>query len=189
MVIIRWMKGARPRPTESGRIRLGWAKPKGLDLKAGVREILLRHEGLAPVRLRKGSKPDWAFKRTQFCRTSDRIALSFPLRPADPRSVDAGFLGSPPEALGRPVGHEGARPSAILKMAPALRLLQEAEDPETKTMGPQTARGEQETPTPPIASARRKHGRRVGRCPMLKANLAGESGQEGFLAPGVGASP
>ncbi len=29
MVIRRWMKGVLTRPTESGRIRLAWAKPKG----------------------------------------------------------------------------------------------------------------------------------------------------------------
>jgi hypothetical protein len=29
MVIYRWMKGASTRPTESGRIRLVQAKPKG----------------------------------------------------------------------------------------------------------------------------------------------------------------
>ncbi len=47
------MKGPLKRPTERGRIRLGWAKPKGRFEDRGC-EIVARHEGLAPVRLSIG---------------------------------------------------------------------------------------------------------------------------------------
>jgi hypothetical protein len=45
------MKGASTRRTESGRIRLAIGETEGIRLEDRHREILLRHEGLAPVRL------------------------------------------------------------------------------------------------------------------------------------------
>src|SRR5271166_1814975 len=99
-------------------------------------------KGWRPSALCKGSKPDRAFKRTHSSRTSDQIALSFPVRP-----MDAGFLGSPLEPRGGPVGHGGTQPSATPK-APALHLLQEAET-KTKDHNDQLGRNEQR---------RRRHG-------------------------------
>jgi hypothetical protein len=61
MVIYRWMKGAKPRPTESGRFRPQRQNRRDQELKAGVYEILVGMKGWRPFALRKGSKPDWAF--------------------------------------------------------------------------------------------------------------------------------
>jgi hypothetical protein len=55
MVNHRWMKGALTRPTKNGRIRLAIGETEGIRLEGRGCEILLRHEGLAPVRLSKGS--------------------------------------------------------------------------------------------------------------------------------------
>ena len=51
MMSCRWMKGALNAPDESGRIRLAMGETGGIRFKGRGREILLRHEGLAPVRL------------------------------------------------------------------------------------------------------------------------------------------
>ena len=56
-------EGRLTRPTKSGRIRLVIGETEGTRLEGRHREILLRHEGLAPVRV-KGSKPVRASKRT-----------------------------------------------------------------------------------------------------------------------------
>jgi hypothetical protein len=119
----RWMRGVVKRPTESGRIRLAWAKQKGSIKRQGfVRHSW--HEGLAPVRL-----CNWARNRfgpfagafyaghridrpVFFCRSLGSWSM-------DPRSPFALLQ----LAAARSVN--GARASAILMTAPALRLLRE----------------------------------------------------------------
>ncbi len=81
MVLRRWMKGVlkapdgkRPHPPRTD-------ETEGISIKGRGCEILLRHEGLAPVRL-PSSKPVRAlFKRAYSCRTSDRSACLFPRVP------------------------------------------------------------------------------------------------------------
>jgi hypothetical protein len=118
------MKGALTRPTESGRIRLAWAKPEGIRLKGRHREILPGMKGWRPsawLGLETGSG---SFKRTYSCRTSDRSRCLFSpvlgLLPCGRRVSLSALI----RRRGRQVGRR--RPSVCdQKTAPALRLVHE----------------------------------------------------------------
>src|SRR5262245_3168289 len=71
------MKGALNAPDKSGRFRLASANRRD-RLRDRHCETLLRHEGLAPVRLSKGSTPDRALLRTNFLPDIGSIGLSIP---------------------------------------------------------------------------------------------------------------
>ena len=123
------------RPTESGRIRLAIGETEGIS-KTGVREILSRQEGLAPVRVSQARKPVRAlFKRTYFCRTSDRSPVFF----AGPRcrAHDPGIRGREDslfrDEAPRPTesGGNGAQASAIVKWRQPFTTLKRSEEPET----------------------------------------------------------
>jgi hypothetical protein len=114
-------------------------RTEGISSKTGIVRHFFRHEGLAPVRLSKGSTPDRAFKRAYFCRTSDRSPClfsrsSFPgLMTGDPRTARFPHVRAN-QARGRQVGANGVQASAI-EMAPALHLLHETGGTEMKTEG------------------------------------------------------
>jgi hypothetical protein len=120
------------RPTESGRIRLASAKPKG-KFEGRDCEILLRHEGLAPVRLPKVDPGSGFLSGLNSCRTSDRSACLFPRSsgswPMDARVPFFAQRGSAAATVGR----NGARASAIRKGASPSPRSKRPEELEMKT--------------------------------------------------------
>ncbi len=120
--------GKRPHPHRMGKTE-GNIKRQGFKRHS-------RHEGLAPVRYSQRPETGSGLLRANSCRTSDRSACLFPRDPGprpplrDPRTV--GFPFRAHRLCGRRVGQ--IRPSVRdKKKAPALRLLRETEEPETKT--------------------------------------------------------
>jgi hypothetical protein len=118
----RRCQGARQKAAAFARM----SKTEGKHQKAGVVRHS-RHEGLAPVRLSKGSKPVRALLRANSCRTSDRSACLFPQglglmtrAPWTPDSLFA-FIGS------AAAESDKRRPSVRdHETAPALHLLEQA---------------------------------------------------------------
>ena len=89
-MIHRWMKGALNSPDRNRPHSHRMGKTEGKHQKAGVVRHS-RHEGLAPVRLSKGSKPVRAPLRANFLPDIGSIGLSFS-RSLGSWSVDPGSL-------------------------------------------------------------------------------------------------
>ena len=127
------------RPTESGRIRIAWAKRKGSIKRQGFKRYS-RHEGLAPVRLSKGPNRFGLFCERISCRTSDRSACLFPrgLSPRTyvPGSVDRGAPFSRSSAPRPPGRTDRARTSAIMKRRQPFTCLNNRREPKANTEGP-----------------------------------------------------
>ena len=83
MLINRWMKGALNAPTESGRIRIAWAKRKGSIKRQGFKRYS-RHEGLAPVRLSIGLETGSGSFAGEFLPDIGSIGLSLSKRSRTP---------------------------------------------------------------------------------------------------------
>jgi len=125
----RRSQGARHR----GRIRLAIGETEGISLEGRDREIILRHEGLAPVLLPRLENRFGLFQADVFLPDIGSIGLSFSVGsrvmvswPGDPGGLP--FSRSSGAAAGRS-GGKGAHASAILKTAPALHLPHETGGP------------------------------------------------------------
>ena len=136
----------RTRPTESGRIRLAIGESEGISLKGRGREILLRHEGLAPVRLSIGLETgSGSFQADVFLPDVGSIALSSSL---DPRAFGSWMPTVPfsPNEAPRPPGSDGTgaqaaatrkgrQPFTSLEKARGTRNEDQRNDTETRANG------------------------------------------------------
>lgn len=115
-------------------------RTEGIILNGRVCKTLLRQEGVAPVRFQRLENRIGLFQADAFLPDVASIGLSSP-RSSGEMVEDAAVPPSRNEAPGHPKS-DRRRPSVFSKtpfvkrkMAPALRLLQEMEEPETKTEG------------------------------------------------------
>ena len=145
IVTYRWTKGAS-RADGKRPSRLAWRNRRD-KLKGRGREIICRHEGLAPVRLSlKLGTGSGFFSGRNSCLTSGRSSVLSPVLGFLARSpVPFVFAREPP---GRQVGKR--RYESVSKTAPALRFasrLEEPEDKKTTDQSRQTSRRRRGAPS------------------------------------------
>jgi hypothetical protein len=144
-VAYRWTKGARSNaPAESGPQSKARKRTERLKRQAFERHFI-RHEGLAPVRLAKGSKTgSGPFQAVAFRRIVSTVGLSFP-GPRGDSDEDKVRLLRAIRLAALTSDKRRRKASAIRKRAPALHLLSEVGGTGNEDCSDETARNELRT--------------------------------------------